>query len=238
MKKTIPEKNGGRGMGSRIYDIKVGDKIGRWTILSESRKGTLLYYLCQCDCGTERVIARSNLTSGRTKSCGCLRNEKFAIENKKYNTYKFDEQKRCVVGITTNTNEKFHVDIEDYDKIKNLSWHKTAQGYLAHKEGNKNILMHRLITDVADGFVVDHLNHDKLDNRKSNLRICSYSENSMNKAILPKGITTVRKNGHTYYVVQLCGKYQGCFTNYEDAKQLKNNLVKGNYLHNGLEPDL
>ena len=55
-------------------------------------------------------------------------------------------------------------------------------GYLYNKSGTKIILMHRLLMNAPKGKVVDHIYHCTNDNRKSQLRICSYSENAMNKA--------------------------------------------------------
>lgn len=57
------------------YDL-VGKKFGRLTVLSkepsESRKAR---WLCRCDCGNEKILGTNRLTSGKTRSCGCLRNE-------------------------------------------------------------------------------------------------------------------------------------------------------------------
>ena len=51
-----------------------GKKFGRWTVLQflGNRR-----WLCRCDCGVERPVLASQLTTGRGKSCGCLRREKF-----------------------------------------------------------------------------------------------------------------------------------------------------------------
>ena len=50
-----------------------GQRFGKLVALKkvESRKGNT-YWLCQCDCGNQKEIQTSHLTSGLTKSCGCL----------------------------------------------------------------------------------------------------------------------------------------------------------------------
>lgn len=54
-----------------------GDKINRWTILSESqyRDGKLVLWNVMCECGTKKLVAGSLIKSGKVKSCGCLQKE-------------------------------------------------------------------------------------------------------------------------------------------------------------------
>lgn len=54
-----------------------GRRFGRWSVLRcvNPRSGRGLFR-CRCDCGTKRTIRSGSLTSGRTRSCGCLRTEK------------------------------------------------------------------------------------------------------------------------------------------------------------------
>lgn len=59
-------------------DIKIGDKFALLTIIKEvpkpeNRKTKGKYYLCQCDCGNQKIIDKKGLVSGRVQSCGCLR---------------------------------------------------------------------------------------------------------------------------------------------------------------------
>lgn len=60
---------------------------------------------------------------------------------------------------------------------------------------NKNVslLLHRLVTKAPEGFEVDHINHDTLDNTDSNLRVVTVSENQQNrKGATKKSISGVR----------------------------------------------
>ena len=52
--------------------MQSGARFGRWTVLALETGGKAL---CRCECGAERLVARGNLLSGRTQSCGCLRRE-------------------------------------------------------------------------------------------------------------------------------------------------------------------
>lgn len=55
----------------------IGQRFGRLTVLryDHSNKYNVRYFLCRCDCGNEKVVQRSALMSGATKSCGCLNEE-------------------------------------------------------------------------------------------------------------------------------------------------------------------
>lgn len=62
--------------GAKIKDL-VGRKFGRLTVLTKFDMSPSGYrWLCQCDCGNERIIIGGNLNSGHTRSCGCLMREK------------------------------------------------------------------------------------------------------------------------------------------------------------------
>lgn len=71
------------------------------------------------------------------------------------------------------------IDLDDVDKVKSHKWHLKENDYVC----SGGILLHRLIMAPDDDMVVDHINHDKLDNRKDNLRICTQQQNMMNNKI-------------------------------------------------------
>lgn len=70
------------------------------------------------------------------------------------------------------------IDIDDIDKVKNIKWHLTHYGYVSNNENKQQL--HRFIMNCPEDMVVDHINHNILDNRKSNLRICTKQQNNMN----------------------------------------------------------
>jgi len=77
------------------------------------------------------------------------------------------------------------VDVEDVQKVAGIKWYVTWNGYAMNRSKtqgrNTNLRAHRIIMDTPKGLDTDHINHDKLDNRKSNLKICTRSENLMNR---------------------------------------------------------
>ncbi len=51
-------------------------RFGRLLVLGpKTHKGKLIYWLCRCDCGTEKLIRGQNLRNGSSESCGCLQRE-------------------------------------------------------------------------------------------------------------------------------------------------------------------
>jgi len=85
------------------------------------------------------------------------------------------------------------VDADDYERLNKYKWcvSKTRHTNYAMRRTKgkrvkgkrvkrKTIMMHRFILNAPRGLVVDHINHNGLDNRKSNLRLCTRAENSYN----------------------------------------------------------
>lgn len=81
-----------------------------------------------------------------------------------------------------NTNKCFFIDKDDLEKVSQYTWYLNVTGYPASKTKGKHITAHKVIMNNAPiGMVVDHINRNKLDNRKSNLRYCTQKENNLNK---------------------------------------------------------
>jgi len=81
------------------------------------------------------------------------------------------------------------IDDEDYDLVISYSWHtqKDINNFYAvttttRVQGKRTtIYMHRLIMNARSGLQVDHINHNGLDNRRENLRLCTRTENCRNR---------------------------------------------------------
>lgn len=90
--------------------------------------------------------------------------------------------------IKTSNGQYALVDNEDYDTTSRYKWHITAKGYVVtrpYDNGKKLTIlwMHRMINNTPKGFVTDHVNHNKLDNRRSNLRTATDAQNMQNRSI-------------------------------------------------------
>lgn len=60
----------------------VGRKFGKLTVIELAEiKNQNCYWRCKCDCGGEKVVLGAQLTSGKTRSCGCLLKEVTAKRN-------------------------------------------------------------------------------------------------------------------------------------------------------------
>jgi hypothetical protein len=95
-----------------------------------------------------------------------------------------------------------YVDAADYEWLSQWTWHMLG-GYATRWEKGRAIFMHREILKPPKGKMVDHVNGNKLDNTRANLRTCSRPENSRNKS-KPHG-TSSRFRGVSYR--KDCGRW-------------------------------
>lgn len=94
------------------------------------------------------------------------------------------------------------VDADDFEKFGDVKWcamrdrggNFYAVRAIGQKAGEKKIMLrlHREIMRAPSGTLIDHINHNTLDNRKSNLRPCTHSQNAMNQ----RGANRDNRSGH------------------------------------------
>jgi hypothetical protein len=106
------------------------------------------------------------------------------------------------------------------------NWHRLGQCYYV-KAKKGRILLHRFVMDAPAGYVVDHINHNTLDCRKANLRVCTHSENMQNRQRAHRhsrsGVRGVQQvGGEQRWRVRIRVNNQlhhiGTFTTLEDAE--------------------
>ena len=167
----------------------IGQKFGRLTVIGPAEDAvqangrTRVRWLCQCECGTILPVRGEGLRSGNTKSCGCLdmeRKRSTLGKTKKHNAFVIHDD---YVIMYTSKNEPFLVDIDDFGRVYNHCWYKSANGYLKAKINRKSVFLHRYILDCLDESVdVDHKKGTETiwDNRRCNIRKATTSENMRN----------------------------------------------------------
>ena len=112
-----------------------------------------------------------------------------------------------------NINGEFLIDKDDFEKVKTHKWRIDKQGYAKALIDGKQVSMHRIILSLENNdALVDHINLNKNDNRKENLRIVNAKQNCYNV-----GLRTTNKSG----VKGVCyygGKYQSAIEmNYKEV---------------------
>jgi hypothetical protein len=110
------------------------------------------------------------------------------------------------------------VDDEDYERLAQHKWCVLRTGSNVYAKRTKRaLLMHREVMLPPPGMVVDHINHNGLDNRRSNLRICSQAENAVHRRV-PRSVWQI-PNGRWRAVSQWRGvtRHLGYFATQREA---------------------
>lgn len=180
------------------YDL-TGKVFGHLTVLKYLGGGK---WLCQCECSSKNTVeARSDrLRSKDTISCGCIKR----YAKKRWEPINIDKD---TYGVPLSKGQIALIDKEDFDKVKDYGWSvlfskKRNVYYAVGIVNSKKVLMHRFIMN-ADGLCdIDHKDHNTLNNRKSNIRICIRTQNNMNR--------DKQKNNSSGYKgvsINQCGNY-------------------------------
>ena len=95
---------------------------------------------------------------------------------------KFEISNGVVKIYVNNSDDVILCDIEDWEKLKYYRWYKNMYGYAeSNDENHKKIKMHKVIIGNVGNMIIDHINRNKLDNRKCNLRVVTKKANGLNR---------------------------------------------------------
>lgn len=89
------------------------------------------------------------------------------------------DQSYRIIPLTRN--QTVMVDVADYEWLMQWKWMARGGAYIYAARSDNGPYMHRVIMDCSRSMMVDHINQNTLDNRRSNLRICTRSENTRNR---------------------------------------------------------
>ncbi len=124
------------------------------------------------------------------------------------------------------------VDDDDFDFLSQMRWHCDSKGYARHtvrfsKTESITLRMHRVIMKAGKGIEVDHIDGNKLNNQRSNLRLATDCENKRNQKIYRNNTSGLKgvswHKAHKKWTVQIGmnGRkvWLGQFDNREDAEK-------------------
>ena len=246
---NICNNNFGKNENVKGYSKNlVGQKFGSLTVVKFAySKGTHSYWECLCDCGEICIKSITFLKKSINKMCSNCIETYSRIENvicsmninkdgRIIHKIKFANDKRNKyekIDGYIKINEKILIDESDLSFIDSFERYISvdSRGYAYFSYQNRDIYIHRLLTNVPlfyekdNTYVCDHINGNRLDNRRSNLRIIQKKDNAVNCGKRKdnksgyKGISWLARLNKWQVNIQFQKQnhYIGVFENFEDA---------------------
>lgn len=182
-------------VGKRFGKLEVLRYAGLEFVGNQQRRRS--FYICRCDCGNIVKVPRDKLTTGHKISCGkCFRIVREAGHCRYYDS----------------KGKSFIFDEADIDIVRQYRWTVGDTGYPSTTVGRSLVLLSRMLMGGQPGQYIDHINGDPGDNRRSNLRFASPSENQRNRSIPAhnttgyKGVYRRKDRKKLYASIQVRGK--------------------------------
>ena len=172
----------------------IGRTYGYLTIdnvFEDPNKNNRPYAECTCRlCHNKTIAPLYSLTSGTTVSCGCYRNylnSRAGKFERFMNRYVYLDPHTVRVFFNNEPDKSMIVDTSTWIYLNKYVWsyHKSSGYASTNLEDGKFAAYHYLILECPDGYVRDHINRDRLDNRLCNLRVITQEANCYNRSIYP-----------------------------------------------------
>jgi hypothetical protein len=211
---------------NRVY-VQKGMVFNKLTVLNLSDKknpsSNHKLWDCLCDCGNLVTVRGTNLITSRKISCGRCPTNTFHKHKDGY-----------MVGVIASGKE-FYFDKTDIEFVTSHNWNEDSKGYISTTIGelkNKKVQrLHRLL--IVEHDYLDHVNMNKKDNRRSNLRGCSKQQNSFNRPSVKgtskyKGVSYSKKLSKWAAQIMYDGKqyHLGYSDNEEECAVMYDNKAK------------
>ena len=197
--------------------IAPGMKFGKLTVLEKAGNRA---WKCICECGNVSFPNESHLLSGHTKSCGsCGKNSYEDCDDGKS------------VAVTTTNGVVFFIDKADEPLVRQYKWHCcTDANGIKTIATSKRQTVHDLLLNTPKGMEGDHIDLNRLNNRRSNLRIVTHQQNQCNQPLQRNNTSGV--SGVSYYPprrkfrarIKACQHdiHLGYYSSFKEAVQARN----------------
>jgi hypothetical protein len=194
----------------------VGQVINGWQVLEQygtNKHGAILFRCIHLDCGNESL-----------KTCHFICNYKVGYCHNCPPSYTFINEGAFTSGTLTD-GTRFLIDTDMVDAFEKKYWHKDSKGYIISTQSDQpKELLHRFVLGLDGNIIIDHINRDKTDNRRENLRIVTAEQNAFNKNMLSTnttgyvGVCKLKKKNKYFASI---GRYNRKLSlgNYSDIKE-------------------
>ncbi len=138
--------------------------------------------------------------------------------------------------VTSKNDKSIIIDKEDYEKVKHYSCYIDVKGYVRIEIGTKTMRLHRYLLGITDpNNSVDHIDNDKLNNKKNNLRTTTTGKNNQNRRkqtnTLSKyiGVSYQKKKWQSYITNDKQRTFCGLYSDEETAARARDLYILENF---------